>query len=191
MTKTFKYSLSYFCFSALIFLGGCAHAPATRIQHVDQIESFLLKGKLGIRTEQRAQALNFNWTQTPKSFDIKLYGTLGFGSVRIHNKNGLVELHTKKGIQTASDAESLLTANTGVQLPLSALESWVLGKASPTAPIAKQSLYPSGKLEQLSQLGWNIYFKQYQAVGNLTLPKKIIATQGSIRLTIAAKSWQI
>lgn len=179
----------------ILFLGllvsGCAQLPSKHITHVNEIQSFQVKGKLGIRNANKAQAINFNWKHKPESFDITLNGPLGFGAVHIRKNNALVELQTKDGTQTSSDAESLLAANTGVRLPIEALESWILGKPSSEEPIDRQKLNENNLLAELSQQDWDIQFKKYQQVGQIFLPEKIIATQGSIRLTIAIKSWQL
>lgn len=77
----------------------------------------------------------------------------------------------------------------GWQLPVSDLRYWIQGLISPNAPASLTLRNPQGQLTQLTQLGWQMEFSQYQALGSQWLPGKIIAQQNGIKVIIIPKVW--
>jgi len=78
----------------------------------------------------------------------------------------------------------------GWQVPVSNMQYWVKGQLAPNIPIDAPTTLNEAKLPNIMyQDGWTVTISQYQAVGPWTLPRKIIATRGELRLMTVIKSW--
>lgn len=171
-----------------LWLIGCA-STTNMGNTTGSVNSWTAKGKLGIRHNNTAQSLNFIWKNNDQDFDIHMYGSLGIGNVRISKTGETVSLRSNKGTRYADSPERLLREITGWDLPVSTLQHWILGKASPISDILTSTQDDIGRLRSLEQEGWTIQYKRYHK-GSGLLPKNIVAKRANLTLTIVIKSWQ-
>lgn len=181
---------SAFLIALLTFgLFGCAsHPPQTTA--VQQRLSFEVEGKIAVTTPNERSNATFNWQQTHNDYRLRLFGPFGLGTVWLIKEGKQVWFENQEqGKFTASSAEQLMRKHLGWQLPVSDLRYWIQGLISPNAPASLTLRNPQGQLTQLTQLGWQMEFSQYQALGSQWLPGKIIAQQNGIKVIIIPKVW--
>ncbi len=183
----------FFLFLLCVSLSACVSTPRTLPQNLspETLHSWTASGKLGVRDRSSAKAINFRWQHNDKHFDIKLHGTLGIGTTRLTNSEGVVTLKNRDGVRTADSAETLLSDVLGWTAPVNELTYWIKGLSSPESEIESEQRSNEGDLEQLNQQGWQIHFVKYHQLEDLKLPKKIVAKRDGITLTIAIKNWSI
>ncbi|BFM20075.1 lipoprotein insertase outer membrane protein LolB [Gilvimarinus japonicus] len=191
---------------AILLLSHCAQTPGpaptepvnslAHEQRLRTIKQWHLKAKAGLRSPAQNGSARLDWQQNPDDFYISLSGPLGQGRVALNGDPNSVTL-TQPDAEPlrAASAEALLYQQTGWELPVSLLTDWLLGLPAQTLPIDNLTRDHNGLLKTLNQAGWQLSYSGYQAVNDVFLPGKIIATRElddkqSMRLVIAVYDWQ-
>ncbi|WP_237054941.1 lipoprotein insertase outer membrane protein LolB [Microbulbifer sediminum] len=185
-----------------LLLGACAGqqgtglpVPGTGSQPVEQLQSFTIAGKLGVRSPTDNGSANINWQQQSDSnYRIHLSGPLGAGATVITGNPGSVSL--KRGSEPpmrASNPAQLTQQMLGWPLPVREMFYWVRGLPAPGGS-AGEKRDTAGQLQALQQAGWQLEFSDYQRVGRYTLPTRIKArtnqAAGPVKVTLVIKEWQ-
>jgi outer membrane lipoprotein LolB len=131
-----------------------------------------------------------NWQQSRDQYALRLSGPLGIGTVLIDGNDAGVEIRNKEGVFQASSPEQLLLEMTGWQIPISALRYWARGLAAPDLAVDRQTVQ-QGRLQSLSQGGWDIHYQDYTLVQGLWLPAKMLMSRPETRLTLLYKNWHL
>jgi len=152
--------------------------------------SWEISGALAAKNKNKAWTAQVNWQQRGSdTYQIRLFGPLGSGTVMIEKKGGVIHFQDGKKSSTSSNAEQLLAEQTGVRLPVSNLYYWVRGLPAPGGVQAEKRA--TGKLLQLRQSGFTIDYPEYTKVGNTQLPS-IIRLQGNgVYMKLVIKRWKI
>lgn len=188
----------------LCFLTACAPPkPATELPaneamplverkaKTNSVSSFNISGAMAAKNKNKGWSASLNWAQQGvDSYQIRLMGPLGGGTVLIDRKGGAVTY--KEGAKTwsASNADELLQKHTGIRLPVNSLYYWVRGLPAPgKVDSTKQDQY--NHLSQLRQSGYTIDYPRYTSVKGIDLPSMIrLQGQGtSIKLVI--RQWKV
>lgn len=170
----------------------------------ESLNSWTLTGRIGIRTPDAAESANLFWRQQAEHYQLKLSGPLGMGSINIDGSPRHIEFQQQgKDPLSGDNAEQLIYQQTGWQLPVTAMQYWVQGLASPDLSIDQSQYYPpqnsddsSGNtpakqpLASLQQQDWTIAFKRYQTVDGILLPEKIIISHQNLRVTLLINQWR-
>ncbi len=172
-----------------ILLTACVSPPQIGLPD-DNLDTWTAKGKLGLRHNNKAQSINFSWANDKDAFDIRMYGNLGLGSIRVNNVGDYTTLETSDGVRRADSPENLLYEATGFRVPVRALRHWIVGRASPLSPIDSVSKDDEGRITKLAQEGWHIEYARFHDDNESLLPRKILVSQNNILLTIVVKSWR-
>ena len=157
-----------------------------------KLNSWKIKGVLGIIYNNKAESANYIYTQDGDEFSIKLYGPLGIGSVQIKGDSNQVTLENSKGQKIqAKDVKSLMIEQLGWYVPVDGLKYWIKGVAIPSIKY-KSKLNHNNLVEMLEQNGWNISYKSYKFVDSkYPLPSRIRMSRDNLIIKIVIKSWQI
>ncbi len=189
---------------SLLWLTGCASVPmqqqppqnqsipwGNRVQTLSGIENWDLKALIAIRAAHAANSASLNWQQNKQNYTILLFGPLGTNSFALQGRPGQVQLQTANGKKfSAPNAETLITEQTGWQLPVSNLYYWIRGLPVPTLPAVKR--YDSyNHLSLLNQQDWTIHYLSYVAVNNIDMPNKIVLENPQLRVKIIVTQWQL
>lgn len=160
-------------------------------QELKKVHRWKIKGRIGFRTTDNAQSATFKWQQKGDKFNILLSGTLGLGSMGIDGTPTYIEFRQADGqIIRSNNPDSLLQAQTGWNLPISLLRSWLLGyPGNDESKITQLILNESGQLTSFNKATWGIKYSKYHLVGNLALPHKLIIRNEEIKITIIIKTW--
>ncbi|MBS0286248.1 MAG: outer membrane lipoprotein LolB [Proteobacteria bacterium] len=196
----------------LLMLVGCAQHPKKPVQmptkqvqkgaslderynsHVKNIsanQNWQAQGRLAASNGNKGGNASFVWTQKGESYQIKLFGPFGSGSVYITGHPTFVELKEANGKTTrAQTPESLLKKVAGWQVPLTGLRYWMRGIPAPSAAPNSQKIAQNGVLERLVQQGWHIDYENYQESSPL-LPSKLRLQNGNIKVKMIVTEWTV
>ncbi len=166
-------------------------------EKLEQLESWHLKGKIGFtfpyENKTRLVSANLDWKKKVSGFDMALSGPLGMGEFTIEKRPEQTRLTNHKGdVYEAASPEQLFYQHTGMKIPWSDLEWWVLGMPAPGKMHSLQFSPENQRLpESLQQSGWTVQFISYQDWQGNPLPQKIKFTNGEIKATLIARDWEL
>lgn len=192
-------SSQYFRLFFLICIAGlsaCATAPKTS-QPLPEGKPLFWKaeGKIGIRTQNKAQSANFVWENLDQDYHIQLFGPFGQGRVHIKKEGNEVQLLHKNTTRIADNAQQLLEQETGIVMPVHWLSAWILGDIANDVetehPAKNQLMDDQQRLIQFQQGEWQVEYVKFQSPEAHSLPTKIKLKHQNYQLTIIVKSWQI
>lgn len=171
-------------------LGGDGANWQAHRQSIEPLKSWILQGKLGLRSEQESGSGTLWWQQADRAYDIRLSGPLGRGATRIQGEPSGVTLEMA-GHPTyqAQSAEDLLEQQIGWRLPVDHLLWWVRGLPDPDRP-SRLQLDAESRAARIAQAGWTVEYSRYQQVGNIELPQRLQLSGHGILLTLVITDWQ-
>lgn len=160
------------------------------------MDTWSLRGRLNIRSNDDSETININWMQAPAGYDINLSGTLGLGAVRITGSPGDVVLIEKAGEapMQAPSLEAIGTDMLGYAFPAGELLYWIRGLPAP-GPRADINYNPQGLVATLSQPDsrgrrWELQYDRYQDTNGYLLPGRLRLEQSPYRLTFLISDWE-
>ncbi len=171
------------------------HQPAEQKwqQHQKQLSSlnhWQAEGRLAASNGSKGGNASFVWLQKGESYQVKLFGPFGSGSVHITGHPQFVELREANGKTTrAQSPEQLLKKVSGMQIPVTGLRYWLLGLPSPQTQSSAQHLNDNGYLKHLAQQGWNVIYENYQTQNSPALPSKLRLQNGNVKLKMIVTNW--
>lgn len=185
--------------AALLLLAGCTSIspPSDSTVPVDwptqqrQLESlthWTAKGSLVI-FQQKTEQASFRWDQQPGSYQLMLYGPLGIGRQVLVGNPQQVTLKSSNGkVFVADSAESLLEKQFGWHLPVKQLPDWI--KGLPGSEATRVTLDENHRLNRLEEAGWTVFYEKYTSVKGISLPTKIQAQQGNVKILFSMR-WEL
>ncbi len=145
-------------------------------------------GRIAAANGDKGGNAQFVWTQKGDSYQIKLFGPFGSGSVYITGHPTFVELKETNGKTTrAKDAETLLKKLAGWQVPITGLRYWMRGTPTPVAKAQSEKRNGAGQLEKLIQQGWHI---EYENFADNNLPQKLRLQNGKVKVKMIVTEWE-
>lgn len=186
----------------LALLAGCAAQPSQRDTErsadqwqaqqarLQQLKTWELNGKVGLRTPEDSTSANLDWRQTPYHFRMLLSGPAGSGRSVLEGREGRVSLTTGEGRFEAESPEQLMQQQMGWSLPVSDLTDWIRGLPADGRPhrMTQDSLAFPARLEQD---GWTIDYRQWTRADGLWLPSRMVMNHGDdLRVTLVVTRWQ-
>lgn len=186
---------------ALALLAGCATRPAppegeraagqwaAQRERLEALDTWLLAGKVGLRTPEDSTSATLDWSQHPYYYRLLISGPFGSGRSTLEGREGRFSLTTAEGRFEAETPEALMTQQLGWSLPVSALSDWVRGLPSPQSPhrLERDAL---GFPQRLEQDGWEIAYRDWTRADGLWLPRKMVMTYDTLRATLVVTDWR-
>ncbi len=203
-----------FLLTLLLIIAGCTSLPITTIgpalnqdisreqrqQQLEHIDHWQVKGRIAVRTPEKAGSADFHWCQQPPkqgdhtNYRITLFGVLGVSMLEIISSANQVRLIDSNNEQfTAHDDEELLYERTGWRIPIGALYYWIRGIAEPgVVSDIKRTFDRYNHLKVLKQQGWTVEYLKYGSVdGHIDLPTLIKISYDNLSVKLLISSWQI
>lgn len=192
-------------FVACLFFSACSVNPfqlktnqnlqnPTWLKHkseIDNINQWQISGRFVAQNESEYWNGNIQWLQNNDQYSIVVSGPLSSGSFSLEGDSNYSTLKLAKDkTYEAIDPEELLENYIGLRLPVKNLRYWIVGSPSPLNN-SRIILNDDGLLGQLSQLGWDISFKNYAKINNTLLPKKIFLENDEYDVRLVIQNWQI
>ena len=186
---------------ALTLLAGCAgRAPIPegeraagqwegQRQRLADLDTWVLVGKVGLRTPEDSTSANLDWSQHPYYYRLLISGPFGSGRSTLEGREGRFSLTTAEGRFEAETPEALMAQRLGWSLPVSALSDWIRGLPAEgsTHRLERDDL---GFPRRLEQDGWDIAYRDWTRVEGLWLPRKMVMTYDTLRATLVVTEWR-
>src|SRR5690606_31426149 len=107
----------------------------------------------------------------------------------------LLRLSSGGDTYEGADAEALLRQQIGGVPPFEVLRFWILGLEAPGEAAAQRSQSAEGRLEHLTQRGWNIRYDRWMPVaakgGGVELPTRVNLRRDDLALTVSVERWKL
>jgi outer membrane lipoprotein LolB len=189
----------------IIALFGCSSVQVSQTQvewqahqqKLQQITDFQISGKLAYISPEQRQSLNFQWNKQPHTSQLRLTNFLGQTVLNMKvNENGAEVITYEDDVYRASTASELVRKLTRLNIPVEALQHWLLGQATETDSYTLTDKHTLATLrENLTDDSWNVNFISYQDIpdGNtvIPLPEKLTLKQGETSLKLIIANWAI
>jgi outer membrane lipoprotein LolB len=205
-----------FAVAALLLLTACATQPLVIddpdwLRHqasVATVQDWELTGRLVVRQNGDADSVNINWMQQSDSFDLRLFGSLGLGAVRVYG------LPTRVTVERGNDEPVTLPGlgavtqeYFGYDFPTAELLYWIRGLPAPD--LRGSNTFDANRmlatLQQVDTNGvaWMLNFENYlplegaaalpleSAAGTIYLPGRIIAQREGLELRFLVSGWKV
>lgn len=165
----------------------------------ESLRQWQYTAKIAVTTPAVREVATMVWNHADDFNDIRLFGPLGIGAVRLQFDDQGVVLFDSKGRKHVGDsAQALLTGIVGWPIPMDALSHWLSALPDFDAPYRYQ-LNENG-VAVIEQFGWNIKYSSYRLYGDdavrALLPRKITAMKvlpdkTTLVVKLIAKSWEL
>lgn len=186
---------------ALALLAGCATPGMTpdealpsnqwqaQQERLEALDTWVLTGKVGLRTPQETTSANLDWSQHPHYYRLLISGPFGSGRNLLEGREGRFTLTNAEGRFEAETPEALMQQQLGWSLPVSSLSDWVRGLP------AEHSQYrlehdDAGFPQRLEQDGWEIVYRDWTEAGALVLPRRLVMEYDDLRVTLVVTEWR-
>jgi outer membrane lipoprotein LolB len=182
---------------AVLLLAGCAHTAAIddglgfaeRQARLSEIADWNLSGQLVVDTGERRDRFRVAWEQRGDHLSLTVRGVvIGAGSLRVVGDAAQLVIEGRGEPRVLDDPEAELSRELGWPLPVTSLESWLLGQPDAAYP-ERVDRGPAGVVVVLTQRDWRVDYEEYQVAGGLLVPRAIALTQGQLKLRLAGISW--
>jgi outer membrane lipoprotein LolB len=163
-------------------------------QRVSVFDTWSLRASIAANTKDDGINARLYWQQQQQSYQLRLHGPLGQGTLLIDGKPGHVTLRSGDGQRRhAATPEALLSlvAADIPPLPLTAMRDWIRGLPDSRYPTTTQRFNPDGSLAYLEQNGWQVDYGAYITVNGVNLPRKISLKNTELRAKLAISQWQL
>jgi outer membrane lipoprotein LolB len=182
-------------------LAACSVAPTrttptaaweAQAQRLAQLARWDLSGRASLSTSNQAWSGGLHWTHQAGHYTIQLNAPNGSGVLQLTGDPQGVTLSLADGSShVAQDAEALMYAQLGWQLPVAGLEYWVVGLPAPGAAPPRMVFQDTGQLASLEQAGWTIRYDRYGDSAGLSLPTKLSLQNDELRLRLVIDRWDL
>ena len=172
-----------------------------RAEFASRHAAWRYSAKVGVSTPQAKEQANLVWEFRDQANDIRLFGPLGVGAIKLQFDDYGVALSDNKGLLHRGDnAEELLTRIVGWPIPIDALGSWIFVMPANDS-VFRYQLDENQQLKLLEQQGWAIEYSAYKDYNGRLMPRKIVATKllandssdqidNKIVVKLITKSWK-
>jgi outer membrane lipoprotein LolB len=162
---------------------------AARDQSLASLGRWSFTGRIAMQVANDGWNGTIQWTQQDQNSVIDIRGPVGSGTVRLNRSEHDSVLHlSDEQTFTGGDARALLIEHFGWDIPVDALQRWIIGRPDPS--LEKQfDLDDGGRLLRLRQSGWDVEYKRYTRTGNFDLPEKIFAHNQHAQLRLFVDEW--
>ncbi len=179
----------------VVLMAGCAakspESLTPRFQLLDigelglEGKSWRLSGRLAVKGVDNGFSASIQWEHGPIEDVIELSGPFGQGGVVITlMENRVVVDDGDKPTIYTGNAQDVFFRHFAVDMPLNALQYWVLGGAVPG---------PSYRLQEqgFEQLNWSLVYQRMQTYRELLLPEKIKMKNEKTTIKLVIDEWRI
>lgn len=177
----------------VLMAAGCAVTPtappigyaAISKQHLEVLDMWSLSGRIAITSPEDSWSANMVWQRAGGEDSIQLSGPFGQGAVNIHLALNAVTVDRGDGkIERSSNPDEFVNAQLGVFVPVQSLAYWVIGLPEPTGPVVYAE-------QGFSQKEWRVEYKEWQVVEHKSMPRKVVVTNGRLKLKLMCDQWEI
>lgn len=160
-------------------------------QQLQQLQTWFIRGSVAVNSQKDGWNARFFWQQQGETYQLRITGPLGQGTLLLKGQPGQVSLRSSDGQQWQADTpEQLLQQATGVYLPVSHLLYWIRGLPTQALELDTYQLTPDAHIEHMQQATWNIAYSQYKSWQSYVLPRKIRLENADYLIQVAITEWR-
>ena len=186
----------------VLTITGCATTPpvapltaelqqqfTVRDKTLASLSRWSFTGRIAVQAANDGWSGTIHWVQQDQNYAIEIRGPVGAGTARLNrSEQGSVLRLSDEQSFSGRDARALLVEHFGWDIPVDALQLWIIGRPDPA--LEKQfELDDAGRLLRLRQLGWDVEYKRYARAGNFDLPEKIFAHNERAQFRLFVDEW--
>lgn len=163
--------------------------PAPPMDTSASADSWHARGRFSYRSDDTTESGNFDWRQVGNNYQVRLYGPLGMGTVRISGNPDLVRIQARDQDISSDQPLNLMYNMTGLEIPLNSLPHWLLGNpASRNARNLKAN--PDETHAGFTEHGWQLSYPGYQqSETGRAIPEELHASKDSVQLRLLIRSF--
>jgi outer membrane lipoprotein LolB len=180
-------------------LAGCATTGGGRLPELGTWEQrkdvlsvtdeYEFSGRIGVRAGSDGFNGKIWWRQDGIVYRARISGPIGVGTVFVNGDGREVTLTDRDGVTTElDDAERDLRGRYGWTIPVTSLRYWALGVPDPSSP-ADVDIDERGLMNSLEQGGWRVTIGEYAEGGGQSMPRRLTAVSGDIRVRLIVDEW--
>jgi len=185
-----------------LIIAGCAttqpFAPPTaelqqkfadRDRGLASLNRWSFTGRIAVQVANDGWSGTIHWIQQDQNYAIDIRGPVGTGTARLNrSEQGSVLRLSDEQSFTGRDARALLVEHLGWDIPVDALQLWLVGRPDPALD-KNYELDDTGHLLRLRQSDWEVEYKRYTRAGNFDLPEKIFAHNEHAQFRLFVDEW--
>jgi outer membrane lipoprotein LolB len=187
----------------VIFLTNCASRPQPSViinilSHqlsLEKQKNWLIKGKLGFKSPEKKQSVNFRWQQTPQRYQLNMTSIIGTSLLSMKGDEEGASLSTDDETYQDADPSHLIWRVTGWQIPVEKLRFWIKGQYQKNDQVL---ISEQGWVSQLNPIchnceNWVINYDNYKLVNKIWLPHKVVLNNSlnNSQLLIRVNKWDL
>jgi outer membrane lipoprotein LolB len=192
--------------SAALLLAACATQPLViddpdwrrHEASIAALEDWELQGRIVVRENGNSDSVNINWQQQDGSFDMRLFGSLGLGTVRVSGTPNAVTVEKSgEAAVTLPSLGAVMQEYFGYEFPAAELLYWIRGLPAPRAgssTLDDNRMLATLRQKDASGLDWNLGFDRYtelEGSAGTYLPGRIQAQREGLELTFLISKWAV
>ena len=188
------------CVLAALALAGCQTPPVTaaptvawRVRRLmlQDLARFDLDGRVAVAVGKQGFDAGLRWSQSATLTHLVLSGPLGAGGVEVSARRDRLSVITSSGQRLGNAAaREELREKLGFEPPIASLRYWVLGVPDPRSA-AQVTLGSQRRPQRIEQLGWQIDYQSYMAVGADWLPRLLTLRCAGVRVRMVVNEWRL
>lgn len=179
-----------------LLLAGCAgtpRVPETAGVPVDAaaVTEWLASGRIAVASGGDGGSGSFTWRQVRAHTSLDVRGPLGAGGLHVEADGADLSVTAADGTRVdAAAAREAIRARLGLDLPLAELRYWMLGLPAPGSEARVQG-HVTPPRRTIDQAGWSVRYDEFANASGWSVPARLTATAGSVRLKAVIDDWRI
>jgi outer membrane lipoprotein LolB len=169
-------------------------AWAKQQQERQQINTWEIRGRLGVQTENNGGSMDIIWKQADDEYSIRLIAPLGSGSYLIQGNSAFVEVRYPDGeTKIIDNLDDVFASTLNVELPANAIKDWIRGMPASALTVNSIRWNEQGLLHKIKQSGWNVEMTNYNG-NKILLPHSIYLTRDDrpeLDIRLVLRQWLI
>ena len=160
-----------------------------RQQRLTAIPAWEMRGRLAVRTGERAFQGSFSWVQDQAHSTLIVRGPLGGGILEVSGSPERMTVTARGEQHVLEDPETDLSALLGWWMPVESLDAWLLGLPDPAH--AAETTFGSGSVpDSIDQRLWHVQYDAWQLSEGLLVPRRIDMAHDALELRLTVDTWQ-
>jgi outer membrane lipoprotein LolB len=167
-----------------------------RLEKLQRIQQWQIKGKIAFLQKNKRESASLFWqyNQHTAQQTLNLTTYLGINVLTLNTDNGNHRVEIDGESYQSDNLEQLIYSLTGLILPTKALHYWLKGQvysAADTISYDKKSQLPNKLTSYYQGNTWQISYKKYQLVDDVTLAHQITIKQNDLTIKIVINQWKL
>jgi len=162
---------------------------AQRERDLADTDHWTLQGKLSVSDGKDSNSGTLTWRQDGDRYEFTVRGPITGRTFRLTGGPDGADLEgLDGGTRHGTDAESLMAATVGWQIPLRELKRWALGLRADTGA-ADIAFGGDGLPSRLVQDGWTVDYKTWDTTRQPAMPLRVFAEKAPYKVRLAIEDW--